>query len=305
MRCRASSARGTRGRPARSPTRSRTGPAHRPEDEAASAVGARTSTCAPTPPPRGSRKLAPVFRKGGVVTAGNASGIADGAAALVVADAAFARERGLKPLGRLVAYAVAGVDRPSSWASARHRRPAPHSRAPGSRSAQMDLVEVNEAFAPQYLAGGDGTGPRPGAHQRGRRRHRDRAIRSGPAARASRRTCCTRSAAAAAATRSAVPVSVAGRASPSSWKGSAEWSDTMELLLPALLRRRRLLVREPQGAAPVRARRVVLPGQVLGHQGPGPHLRAARLRDDEAGVAPHGGDWTSRRRTSSPATTCR
>lgn len=96
-------------------------------------------------------KLAPVFRKGGVVTAGNASGLADGAAAMVVADAALARERGLKPLGRLVAYAVAGVD-PSIMGIG----PAPAARAALARAGlaleQMDLVEVNEAFGAQYLS---------------------------------------------------------------------------------------------------------------------------------------------------------
>jgi len=63
----------------------------------------------PDTSPEALAKLQPVFRQDGLVTAGNASGIADGAAALVVADEAFARERGLKPLGRLVSYAVAGV----------------------------------------------------------------------------------------------------------------------------------------------------------------------------------------------------
>jgi acetyl-CoA acetyltransferase family protein len=96
-------------------------------------------------------RLSPVFRKDGIVTAGNASGIADGAAALVVADAALARERGLKPLGRLVSYAVTGVP-PEIMGIG----PAPAAREALARAgldlSQMDLVEVNEAFAPQYLA---------------------------------------------------------------------------------------------------------------------------------------------------------
>jgi acetyl-CoA acetyltransferase family protein len=96
-------------------------------------------------------RLAPVFRTEGVVTAGNASGLADGAAAMVVADAAFAREHELKPLGRLVAYAVAGVA-PAVMGIG----PAPASRAALARAGltlgDMDLVEVNEAFAAQYLA---------------------------------------------------------------------------------------------------------------------------------------------------------
>ena len=96
-------------------------------------------------------KLKPVFRKDGTVTAGNASGIADGAGALVVAHADVARERGVKPLGRLVAYAVAGVE-PKIMGIG----PAPAARAALARAGlsldQMDLVEVNEAFASQYLA---------------------------------------------------------------------------------------------------------------------------------------------------------
>ncbi len=99
----------------------------------------------------GLAKLQPVFRKGGVVTAGNASGLADGAAAMVVTGAALARERGLKPLGRLVAYAVAGVE-PALMGIG----PAPAARAALARAGltldQMDLVEVNEAFAAQYLS---------------------------------------------------------------------------------------------------------------------------------------------------------
>jgi len=99
----------------------------------------------------GLAKLAPVFRTGGVVTAGNASGLADGAAAMVLADALLAREHGLKPLGRLVAYAVAGVE-PSLMGIG----PAPAARAALARAGlaleDMDLVEVNEAFGAQYLS---------------------------------------------------------------------------------------------------------------------------------------------------------
>jgi len=85
------------------------------------------------------------------VTAGNASGLADGAAAMVLADALLAREHGLKPLGRLVAYAVAGVE-PSLMGIG----PAPAARAALARAGlaleDMDLVEVNEAFGAQYLS---------------------------------------------------------------------------------------------------------------------------------------------------------
>ncbi|MFN2571527.1 MAG: acetyl-CoA C-acetyltransferase [Gemmatimonadales bacterium] len=95
--------------------------------------------------------LKPYFKKDGLVTAGNASGIADGGAATVIASEEYARAHGLKPLGRLVAWAVAGVE-------PKHMGIGP---APAARKAlekakmkleQMDLVEVNEAFAPQYLA---------------------------------------------------------------------------------------------------------------------------------------------------------
>jgi acetyl-CoA acyltransferase 2 len=96
-------------------------------------------------------KLPPYFRKDGVVTAGNASGICDGAAALVVAGEEYARERGLRPIGRLLAWGVAGVD-PSVMGIG----PVPASRralaAAGLSLDDMDLVEINEAFAAQYLA---------------------------------------------------------------------------------------------------------------------------------------------------------
>jgi acetyl-CoA acetyltransferase family protein len=95
--------------------------------------------------------LKPYFKQDGLVTAGNASGIADGAAATVIASDAYARAHGLKPLGRLVAWAVAGVE-PQYMGIG----PAPAARKAlakaGMKLDQMDLVEVNEAFAPQYLA---------------------------------------------------------------------------------------------------------------------------------------------------------
>jgi acetyl-CoA acetyltransferase family protein len=99
----------------------------------------------------GLAKLAPVFKKDGVVTAGNASGICDGAAALVLASEEFAKSAGMKPLARLVEWAVAGVD-PAIMGIG----PVPAIRSALARAelglADMDLVEVNEAFAPQYLA---------------------------------------------------------------------------------------------------------------------------------------------------------
>jgi len=95
--------------------------------------------------------LKPYFKKDGLVTAGNASGISDGAAATVITSDEYAKAHGLKPLGRLVAWAVAGVE-PKYMGIG----PAPAARKAlakaGMKLDQMDLVEVNEAFAPQYLA---------------------------------------------------------------------------------------------------------------------------------------------------------
>src|SRR5712691_11010396 len=95
--------------------------------------------------------LKPYFKRDGLVTAGNASGIVDGAAATVVAGEDYAQAHGLKPIGRLVAWAVAGVE-PQYMGIG----PAPAARRAlqkaGMKLEQMDLVEVNEAFAPQYLA---------------------------------------------------------------------------------------------------------------------------------------------------------
>jgi acetyl-CoA acetyltransferase family protein len=105
----------------------------------------------PDTTPEALAKLPPYFKKDGVVTAGNASGICDGAAALVVASERFASERGLRPWGRLVAWASAGVE-PSIMGIG----PAPAARKvldrAGLKLEDMDLVEVNEAFAAQYLA---------------------------------------------------------------------------------------------------------------------------------------------------------
>ena len=105
----------------------------------------------PDTTPEALAKLPPYFRKDGVVTAGNASGICDGAAALVLAGADTAAANGWAPLGRIVAWATAGVD-PSVMGIG----PAPAARKAlakaGLTLAQMDLVEVNEAFAAQDLA---------------------------------------------------------------------------------------------------------------------------------------------------------
>ena len=96
-------------------------------------------------------KLPTAFKKDGVVTAGNASGIVDGAAALVIAGERAAKARGLKPLGRIVSWATVGVE-PTMMGMG----PAPAIRKAlekaGLTLGQLDLIEINEAFAPQYLA---------------------------------------------------------------------------------------------------------------------------------------------------------
>jgi acetyl-CoA acyltransferase 2 len=96
-------------------------------------------------------KLAPVFKKGGVVTAGNASGISDGAAALVLTSRALAERQQLAPLARIVAWAFVGVE-PALMGIG----PVPAIAKALARAEMeledMDLVEVNEAFAAQYLA---------------------------------------------------------------------------------------------------------------------------------------------------------
>jgi acetyl-CoA acyltransferase 2 len=99
----------------------------------------------------GLSRLKPYFRTDGLVTAGNASGIGDGAAALVIAGADAVKDKGLKPLGRIVSWATVGVD-PALMGMG----PAPAIRkalaTAGLKLADLDLIEINEAFAPQYLA---------------------------------------------------------------------------------------------------------------------------------------------------------
>ena len=96
-------------------------------------------------------KLKPAFSKEGTVTAGNASGINDGAAAIVLMTAAEASKRGLTPLARIASWATAGVD-PAVMGTG----PIPSSRKAlekaGWKMADLDLVEANEAFAAQALA---------------------------------------------------------------------------------------------------------------------------------------------------------
>ncbi len=96
-------------------------------------------------------RLKPVFKETGVVTAGNASGIGDGAGAMIIASEKYARDRKLEPLGRLVSWGVVGVD-PAVMGIG----PVPASRSAlakaGLSMEAMDLIEVNEAFAAQTCA---------------------------------------------------------------------------------------------------------------------------------------------------------
>jgi acetyl-CoA acetyltransferase family protein len=96
-------------------------------------------------------KLKPAFKPGGTVTAGNSSGVNDGAAALLIATPDAARQRGLRPLARIVGMAVAGVD-PSRMGLG----PIPATRKAlaraGLRADDLDLIELNEAFASQSIA---------------------------------------------------------------------------------------------------------------------------------------------------------
>jgi acetyl-CoA C-acetyltransferase len=96
-------------------------------------------------------KLRPAFSKDGTVTAGNASGLNDGAAALVIMTAKEAAKRGLKPLATIKSWATAGVD-PAIMGSG----PIPATRKAlekaGWKVSDLDLVEANEAFAAQALA---------------------------------------------------------------------------------------------------------------------------------------------------------
>lgn len=99
----------------------------------------------------GLAKLRPAFAKDGFVTAGNASGIVDGAASLVIAGEDYVKRRDLKPMGRIVSWAYAGVE-PEIMGIG----PVPATRKAlekaGLKLADLDLVEINEAFAGQYLA---------------------------------------------------------------------------------------------------------------------------------------------------------
>src|SRR5207253_3305132 len=90
-------------------------------------------------------KLPPAFKKDGIVTAGNASGIVDGGAAVVVTTKKTAKERGLRPVGRIVSWAVAGVD-PSIMGIGPVASSQKALKLAGLMLEQMDRVEVKEAW---------------------------------------------------------------------------------------------------------------------------------------------------------------
>ncbi|MFZ5909043.1 MAG: thiolase family protein [Chloroflexota bacterium] len=101
----------------------------------------------------GLAKLRPVFRPTGRVTAGNASTLNDGAAATVIASRAYAEAHGLKPLARVVAYGQAALEPKWLFAAPAKAMPKVLAKA-GWTLADVDLIELNEAFAAQVLANG-------------------------------------------------------------------------------------------------------------------------------------------------------
>ncbi len=114
-------------------------------------IFARDEHMRPDTTKEGLAKLRTVFKEGGLVTAGNASGIGDGGAALVISSAEYAKRTGKKPLARLVSWGVVGVD-PTIMGIG----PVPALQVAlmkaGMTLDQIDLVEVNEAFASQVCA---------------------------------------------------------------------------------------------------------------------------------------------------------
>ena len=99
----------------------------------------------------GLAKLRPAFAKDGFVTAGNASGIVDGAASLIIAGENFVKSKNLQPLGRIVSWAYAGVE-PEIMGIGPVPATLQALEKAGLQLSDIDLIEVNEAFAAQYLA---------------------------------------------------------------------------------------------------------------------------------------------------------
>ncbi len=126
-------------------------PMELPAKKGATVQFARDEHNRPETTVEGLAKLPKVFKKDGVIHAGAASGICDGAGALILATRAFAERKGLKPIGKLLGWGISGCD-PSIMGIG----PAPAVRRAFERHEaslkDFDLFEVNEAFAPQYLA---------------------------------------------------------------------------------------------------------------------------------------------------------
>jgi acetyl-CoA acetyltransferase family protein len=123
--------------------------------EAPERTGTRTVEADEGPRPdasmEGLAKLRPVFREGGTVTAGNASTLNDGAACLVIASERGAERLGAKPLARIVSFGVAGVD--PAYMGVGPVEAVPRAlAAAGVGVSDLDLVELNEAFAAQVIA---------------------------------------------------------------------------------------------------------------------------------------------------------
>jgi acetyl-CoA C-acetyltransferase len=102
-------------------------------------------------------KLKPAFREGGTVTAGNSSGINDGAAAVILASGSEVDRRGLQPIGRLLGWGLAGVAPEIMGIGPIHAVPVALARA-GIALDDLDVIESNEAFAVQALSVIDGLG---------------------------------------------------------------------------------------------------------------------------------------------------
>ena len=158
-------AREVQGRDRAAPARDETGPSPSTKGRA------RTRASRPWP------SSSPAFAAGGIVTAGNASQMSDGAAATVVMSAAKAKELGLKPLARFVSYAVAGVPPEIMGIGPVEAIPKALKQA-GLKLADIDLIELNEAFACQALAVIQAAGLDPDEGQRQRRGGRPRPSRS-------------------------------------------------------------------------------------------------------------------------------
>jgi acetyl-CoA acetyltransferase family protein len=126
-------------------------PLKHPKHEATGEMFSEDDHRRPQTTMEGLAKLRPAFGKNGTVTAGNASGIVDGGAAVVVMSLEEATRRGVKPMGRIVSWGIAGVE-PKLMG----RGPVPATKIALQKAAltldYIDLIEVNEAFAAQYLA---------------------------------------------------------------------------------------------------------------------------------------------------------